>query len=176
MGVLCLALSLAIGAVQGRGLSLNLKELNELLDLVLEKGITEFELEEKGVRIKIKKALDPPPQVHPTDSKPAALPETAGAPPAAGTQPSTDFVEEIGVSLVRSPMVGTFYRSPDPNAPSFVSEGDKVKAGQVLCIIEAMKLMNEIECEEAGEIIRVFVENGQPVQYGDELFALRVDK
>ena len=153
------------------GLSLNLKELKELLELVLEKGITEFELEEKGVRLKIKKGLDPQPQADAIESKPAAqLP----APPTAGTDSSADSVEEVGVTLVRSPMVGTFYRSPDPNAPSFVNEGDKVKAGQVLCIIEAMKLMNEIESEEAGEVVRVFVENGQPVQYGDELFALRV--
>jgi len=151
-------------------LSLNLKELKELLELVLEKGISEFELEEKGVRLKIKKGADPQPQAEAIESKPAApLP----APPTAGTNSSAETVED-GVTLVRSPMVGTFYRSPDPNAPSFVNEGDKVKAGQVLCIIEAMKLMNEIESEEAGEIIRVLVENGQPVQYGDELFALRV--
>ena len=149
---------------------MNLNELKELLELVLEKGITEFELEEKGVRLKIKKGLDPQPQAEAIESKPAA--QLPAAPPA-GTN-SAGSVEEVGVTLVRSPMVGTFYRSPDPNAPSFVNEGDKVKAGQVLCIIEAMKLMNEIESEEAGEIIRVLVENGQPVQYGDELFALRV--
>jgi len=88
--------------------------------------------------------------------------------------PAPDPVEEIDVTLVRSPMVGTFYNAPEPNAPPFVNEGDRVEVGQVLCIIEAMKLMNEIESEEAGEVVRVFVENGQPVQYGDELFALRV--
>jgi acetyl-CoA carboxylase biotin carboxyl carrier protein len=151
---------------------LNLNELKELLELVLEKGITEFELEEKGVRLKIKKGSELPPlPLEPTNNKPnlqasapAALPATAPADP----------VEEIGVTVIRSPMVGTFYRSPEPNAAPFVGVGDRVEAGQVLCIIEAMKLMNEIESEEGGEIVRVFVENGQPVQYGDELFALRV--
>jgi acetyl-CoA carboxylase biotin carboxyl carrier protein len=71
-------------------------------------------------------------------------------------------------------MVGTFYRAPEPSAPPFVKEGDRVEVGQVLCIIEAMKLMNEIESEEVGEIVRIFAENGKPVQYGDELFAVRV--
>ena len=149
---------------------MNLNELKELLELVLEKGITEFELEEKGVRLKIKKGLDlPQPQVDRTNNNPIAqLPATVAAVPA------SDPVEEIDVTLVRSPMVGTFYNAPEPNAPPFVNEGDRVEVGQVLCIIEAMKLMNEIESEEAGEVVRVFVENGQPVQYGDELFALRV--
>ena len=75
--------------------------------------------------------------------------------------------------VVRSPIVGTFYRSPDPNSPAFVSVGDTVKVGQVLCIIEAMKLMNEIESEMAGEVTRIHPENGQPVQYGDPLFTIR---
>ena len=154
---------------------MNLNELKELIELVLEKGITEFELEEKGVRIKLKKGLDSPLPAAPVDSRPGVpLPATAAPPPPAAAESSSSFIQENGLTLVRSPMVGTLYRSPEPNAPPFVSEGDRVKAGQVLCIIEAMKLMNEIESEEAGEIVRVFVENGQPVQYGDELFALRV--
>ena len=76
-------------------------------------------------------------------------------------------------TLVKSPIVGTFYRSPDPNSPPFVSVGDRVKVGQVLCIIEAMKLMNEIEAEVAGEVVKVHHENGQPVQYGEPLFTVR---
>jgi acetyl-CoA carboxylase biotin carboxyl carrier protein len=80
---------------------------------------------------------------------------------------------EHGLVEVKSPIVGTFYRSPDPSAPSFVSVGDVVKVGQVLCIIEAMKLMNEIEAEVAGEIVEIHAENGQPVQYGEALFSLR---
>ena len=86
--------------------------------------------------------------------------------------PSTEPAAAEG-TLVRSPIVGTFYRSPDPNSPSFVSVGDTVKVGQVLCIIEAMKLMNEIESELAGEVVKVYPENGQPVQYGDPLFTIR---
>jgi acetyl-CoA carboxylase biotin carboxyl carrier protein len=150
---------------------LNLNELKELLELVLEKGITEFELEEKGVRLKIKRGLEPPAAVELVQAK---SPHPVSAPLAPGSPPPSEAALEDGLRLVRSPMVGTFYRSPEPSAPPFVKEGDRVKAGQVLCIIEAMKLMNEIESEEAGEIARVFVENGQPVQYGDELFALRV--
>ena len=76
-------------------------------------------------------------------------------------------------TIVKSPIVGTFYRSPDPNSPAFVNVGDRVKVGQVLCIIEAMKLMNEIEAEFAGEVVKIHVENGQPVQYGDALFTIR---
>jgi acetyl-CoA carboxylase biotin carboxyl carrier protein len=87
--------------------------------------------------------------------------------PAAAAAPESDG------TLVRSPIVGTFYRSPDPNSPPFVSVGDAVKVGQVLCIIEAMKLMNEIEAEMAGEVTRIHPENGQPVQYGDPLFTIR---
>ncbi len=155
---------------------MNLKELKELLDLVLEKGITEFELEEKGVKVKIKKSHDslpPPTPIAVTGGKPAAelaLSKVTAAP----SVEKAATTEEVGVSLVRSPMVGTYYRAPEPSAPPFVNEGDRVKVGQVLCIIEAMKLMNEIESEESGEIVKVFVENGQPVQFGDELFSIRV--
>ncbi len=153
---------------------MNLKELRELLDLVLEKGITEFELEEKGVKVKIKKGHDSPPPPTPlavASSRGKDLSSTETAQP---TREKAATVEEDGVSLVRSPMVGTFYRAPEPNAPPFVNEGDRVEVGQVLCVIEAMKLMNEIESEEGGEIVKVFVENGQPVQFGDELFTIRV--
>ncbi len=155
---------------------MNLKELKELLDLVLEKGITEFELEEKGVKVKIKKGHDllpPPTPIEVTSGNPAAeLPSAKVT--AAPSLEKAATMEEVGVSLVRSPMVGTYYRASEPSASPFVNEGDRVKVGQVLCIIEAMKLMNEIESEESGEIVKVFVENGQPVQFGDELFAIRV--
>jgi acetyl-CoA carboxylase biotin carboxyl carrier protein len=87
--------------------------------------------------------------------------------------PAPAAAEEPGLVVVRSPMVGTFYRRPDPNSPAFVEVGDRVQVGQVLCIIEAMKLMNEIEAELAGEVLKVHHDNGQPVQYGDPLFTLR---
>jgi acetyl-CoA carboxylase biotin carboxyl carrier protein len=94
---------------------------------------------------------------------------------AAGPVPTPSADEEPGVTVVKSPIVGTFYRTPDPNSPPFVDVGDHVSIGQVLCIIEAMKLMNEIEAEVAGEVVRVHRESGQPVQYGDALFTIRQD-
>jgi acetyl-CoA carboxylase biotin carboxyl carrier protein len=84
--------------------------------------------------------------------------------------------EDAGLAEVKSPIVGTFYRTPDPNSPPFVSVGDHVRVGQVLCIIEAMKLMNEIEAEVGGEVVKVHRESGQPVQYGDPLFTIRRDR
>lgn len=154
---------------------MNLKELKELFDLVLEKGITEFELEEKGVKVKIKKghdSLPPPTPIAVTSGNPAAeLPSSKVT--AAPSLEKAATMEEVGVSLVRSPMVGTYYRAPEPSAPPFVNEGDRVKVGQVLCIIEAMKLMNELECEVSGTIREICVENAQPVEFGQVLF--RVD-
>jgi acetyl-CoA carboxylase biotin carboxyl carrier protein len=154
---------------------LDLNELKEILQILEEKEIAEFELEEQGLKLRIRKApagpnhggaAAPAPAVAAPSTGPAAVPaETAvsAAPPA----------EEAGLAVVRSPMVGTFYRRPEPNAPSFVEVGDRVRVGQVLCIIEAMKLMNEIEAEVAGEIVKVHHENGQPVQYSEPLFTIR---
>lgn len=155
---------------------LNLNELKELIELISEKDITEFELEEEGVKLKVKKevvvaAVGESSNNHP----PVALPFVP--PPAEESAlPPAETAEEPGLTLVPSPMVGTFYRAPQPGAPSFVNEGDKVKPGQVLCIIEAMKLMNEIECECAGELVEIFVENAQPVQFGDKLFSIRASR
>ena len=106
----------------------------------------------------------------PAAAAPAAA--LASAPPAAEAIAPAAEPAENG-TLVKSPIVGTFYRAADPNSPPFVSVGDRVKVGQVLCIIEAMKLMNEIEAEMAGEVVKVHPENGQPVQYGDPLFTVR---
>jgi len=163
---------------EGRqGGSLDLKELKEILQILEEKEIAEFELEEEGMKLRIRKAAAAPSNhaggagpvgafVNPALPVPAAAP----APPAPAAPEATDLV------LVRSPMVGTFFRSPDPNSPPFVNTGDRVKVGQVLCIIEAMKLMNEIEAEVAGEIAKVHHENGQPVQYGEALFSIRPER
>ena len=104
-------------------------------------------------------------------------PVAAPPPPATSTAAPPPAAEaEAGVTVVKSPIVGTFYRTPDPNAPPFVDVGDRVRVGQVLCIIEAMKLMNEIEAEVAGEVVKVHRESGQPVQYGDALFSIRPDR
>jgi len=157
---------------------LDLKELKEILQILEEKEIAEFELEEEGMKLRIRKAAA-------ASSNHAAGPAPAApfvslvphpAPPAAASTPAPAAPEASDLVLVRSPMVGTFFRAPDPNSPPFVNTGDRVKVGQVLCIIEAMKLMNEIEAEVAGEIAKVHHENGQPVQYGEALFSIRPDR
>jgi oxaloacetate decarboxylase alpha subunit len=154
--------------------ALNLNELKELIELISAKDITEFELEEEGVRLKVKKEVIVAAAGITNHHPPAALPipvqPTEVPLPAVGAEP------EAGLTLVSSPMVGTFYRAPEPGASPFVNEGDRVKPGQVLCIIEAMKLMNEIEAECVGEVVEIFVENAQPVQYGDKLFSIRASK
>jgi acetyl-CoA carboxylase biotin carboxyl carrier protein len=157
---------------------LDLNELKEILQILEEKEIAEFELEEQGLKLRIRKAAPAGPNhggLPVAAPLAAALPSPpAGAPSAASPgAAAAPAAEEAGLTVVRSPMVGTFYRRPDPTAPSFVEVGDQVHVGQILCIIEAMKLMNEIEAEVAGEITKVHHENGQPVQYGDPLFTIR---
>jgi len=163
---------------------MNQKELKELIDFIIEKGIAEFELERGDVKVKIKRFAD---VVAPSlpDSRyiavhPASLPVSvavASAPPPAEAvaEAPKESVEE-GLHSVRSPIVGTFYESPSPGAPPFVKAGDPVEVGQVLCIVEAMKLMNEIECDVAGEIVKKLASNGQPIEYGQELFVIRPKK
>jgi acetyl-CoA carboxylase biotin carboxyl carrier protein len=157
-------------------------ELKRILDMVREHELSEFELERDGLKIKIKKggglrgagvsaefAVPSPPAAGPA---PAGTPHVPVPVPAAPSV-SVAEAEEVELAVVKSPIVGTFYRAPEPNAPPFVKVGDIVKKGQVLCIVEAMKLMNEIESDHAGEIVKIFVENSQPVQYGERLFAIR---
>jgi acetyl-CoA carboxylase biotin carboxyl carrier protein len=169
------------------GEALDLKELKEILQILEEKEITEFELEEEGMKLRIRKATAPSANhasapvaplvatVLPSLGGPVVAAPPPPAPPAAvgAAAPAPAAEAEAGVTVVKSPIVGTFYRTPDPNAPPFVDVGDRVRVGQVLCIIEAMKLMNEIEAEVAGEVQKVHHENGQPVQYGDPLFTIR---
>jgi acetyl-CoA carboxylase biotin carboxyl carrier protein len=159
---------------------LDLKELKEILQILAERDVAEFELEEQGIKLRIRKGASREaltPIVAPM--MPAALPgmsavaSAASEPrPVAAASAAVGNADE-GLHVVKSPIVGTFYRARDPQAPPFVEVGDRVKAGQVICIIEAMKMMNEIECEVAGEVVRVHRENGQPVQYGEPLFAIR---
>jgi len=160
---------------------MNLKEIKELVDLITEKGITEFELERNGVRLKISRPTGfrtTEAAAHPAESHPAAA---HTAPPAPSPVPSVPApvvpapapAQTDELHVVHSPMVGTFYGAPIQGAPPFVQVGDHIQPGQVLCIIEAMKLMNEIEAEIAGEVLRCHVENGQPVEYGEPLFDLR---
>ena len=169
---------------------MDLKELKEILQILEEKEITEFELEEEGMKLRIRKGSAPSANhasapigaplvatVLPSLGVPvpAAAPLAPPAPASAATAPSAPE-EEAGVTVVKSPIVGTFYRTPDPSAPPFVDVGDRIRVGQVLCIIEAMKLMNEIEAEVAGELVKVHRESGQPVQYGEPLFSIRPDR
>jgi acetyl-CoA carboxylase biotin carboxyl carrier protein len=151
---------------------LNIEELKELLEFVSERNIAELELEEGGTKLKIRKSLPgPPPEAAPVSAPAVKTTESAAAPEGAAAAGAPAL--EDGLIYITSPMVGTFYRQPEPGAEPFAREGDYVKKGQVLCIIEAMKLMNEIESEHEGQLVKVLVENGQPVQYGDQLFAVR---
>ncbi len=158
---------------------MNQKELKELIEFLIDKDITEFELERGDVKVKIKRGGEHsvvyPPVVAAAPSVAATLPVQQGS-TAPGTQPPpTPEVEET-LHMVKSPIVGTFYEAPSPGAPPFVKIGDTVEVGQVLCILEAMKLLNEIECDVAGEIVKKLASNGQPIEYGQELFAIRPKK
>jgi acetyl-CoA carboxylase biotin carboxyl carrier protein len=151
---------------------MNLKELKEIIDIVTStESIEELELEKSGVRLRIRRASNHAPS--------AAIAQAAIAsavPPAAALpQAQTETAEQKGEELyyIKSPIVGTFFKAPSPNSEAFVSVGDFVEKGSVVCIVEAMKLMNEIESDVAGEIISILVENGQPVEYGEKLFAIR---
>ena len=150
----------------------NIEEIKQLIDLAIEKGLSELEIERQGFRVKIARhggmmphaagEMLPHVVVH-------APPRPTGT--AEATAEAPEEFEEFYV--VRSPMVGTFYSAPAQGSDAYVRVGDRVQTGQVLCIIEAMKLMNEIESEMAGEIVKCYVANGQPVEYGEPLFDLR---
>ncbi len=151
---------------------MNLKELRELIDLVQKSDVTELELEKAGVRVRIKKepAGGSAAPARENASAPAAVPASGLAPQTAGTPPPQPETGK-GVTLT-SPVVGTFYRAPSPDSEQYVEIGSTVKKGQIVCVIEAMKLMNEIESEWDGKIIEVLVENAQSVEYGEPLFRI----
>jgi acetyl-CoA carboxylase biotin carboxyl carrier protein len=153
---------------------LDVKEIKEILRILEEQDVTEFELEQDGTKLRIcrgQRTASAGHLVAPTSFVAPAAP--VAAPIAAPAAPAVPVPAEGKEAVVNSPIVGTFYRAADPNSPPFVSVGDRVRLGQVLCIIEAMKLMNEIEAEVAGEVVKVHPENGTPVQYGDPLFTIR---
>jgi acetyl-CoA carboxylase biotin carboxyl carrier protein len=163
---------------------MNQKELKELIEFLIEKDIAEFELERGDVKVKIKRAGEHTvvhshgePRFYAVPPAAAPLVELGTAPavvtPAA--VPPAPAAEE-GLHSVKSPIVGTFYEAPSPGAPPFVKAGDLVEIGQVLCIVEAMKLLNEIESDVAGEIVKKLASNGQPIEYGQELFVIRPKK
>jgi len=157
---------------------MDFSDIERILALVREHDLAEFELERDGLKVRVRKAGAPTFHATPMQiaaapvmhAAPAALPASTAAGPSGGRP---DDVESLELAVVKSPIVGTFYRAPEPGAPSFVEIGQRVKKDQVLCIIEAMKLMNEITSEYDGEIVSAYVENGKPVQYGERLFAIR---
>jgi len=164
---------------------MNLKELKELIEFLIEKDIAEFELERGDVKVRIKRAGDQTvvqahgePRFFAVPSAPASA-DTVAVPVVTSSAPAPAPKEAVAAEdlhMVKSPIVGTFYEAPSPGAPPFVKLGDNVEAGQVLCIVEAMKLLNEIECDMAGEIVKKLATNGQPIEYGQELFAIRPKK
>jgi acetyl-CoA carboxylase biotin carboxyl carrier protein len=161
---------------------MNQKELKELIEFLIEKDIAEFELERGDVKVRIKRAgetVAPAPTVILPPTVVASHPMTVAAEGVAASAaaepvvPAPRAAEAANLQIVRSPIVGTYYESPSPGSPPFVNVGDKVEVGQVLCIVEAMKLMNEIEADVAGEIVKKLLSNGQPIEYGQELFQIR---
>jgi len=160
----------------------DLGEVARVLGFMVEHGLEELEYQRDDLRVRLRRQGQGTPgglQPGLAGAAPAprknllANPGPAGAAPAAPAESATAPEAAEDLHLVKSPIVGTFYAAPSPDAPPFVTPGDVVKRGQVLCIVEAMKLMNEIEADQAGEVVRQFAESGQPVEYGQPLFALR---
>ena len=158
---------------------MNQKEIKELIELLVEKDIAEFEMERGDVKLHIKRGgahetVAAAPLLAQIAPVPVVAASAAPAPAAPVPPPAVAAtIEEEDLAIVKSPIVGTYYEAPSPGSPPYVKVGDAVKEGQVLCIIEAMKLMNEIEADVSGEIVKVFVSNGSPVEYGMPLFGIR---
>ena len=170
----------------------DLQQLRELVEFLKASGIAEFDMERTDLKVRLKFAgLQPParrrwicraPGMSAIAAQSAAAPAVAAPVPVPATLPGATPVAaapaaeagpEAGAHIVKSPIVGTFYDAPSPDAEAFVKLGDHVSNGQVLCIVEAMKLMNEIEADAAGEIVKIYVKTGQPVEYGQPLFAIK---
>lgn len=175
---------------------MNLKEIKDLIELVSDKGFAEFEIKRQGFRLRIRRFAEAPPQViHPAPTPVIGIPTTATqlissggqralieaptASAAPGTRPAAEVAEEAKAEpkaelhLIKSLIIGTFYRASSPQSDPFVRIGSQVEPDTVVCIIEAMKLMNEIQAETSGEIVEIYVENGQPVEYGQKLFGVK---
>ena len=159
--------------------SLNMDELRDLANLVIEHGFTDFEFENENIRVRLSKmtgvpvtqAAQPAATTTASATAPAAAPAAAPSELAELAEPVADA--DVGVFKITSPIVGTFYRSSGPDKDPFVSEGSNVSPETTVCIVEAMKLMNEIQAEVSGEVVRIYVESGQPVEYGQPLFGIR---
>ena len=159
---------------------MDLDEIRRILDLMREHELSEFELEREGVTLRLRKNTSGQWGAHMPQMPPMgyATPPPAAAPPMPPAMAGESAVltaanEDVDLAIVKAPIVGTFYRSAEPGAAPFIDTGQQVKKGQVVCIIEAMKLMNEINADCDGELVKVYVENGQAVQYGERLFAIK---
>lgn len=157
------------------------KEILELIEKVAEHGIASIEIERAGTKVRIEGKVSRPQVIHSivSDAK-SETPMLSAAPPPALTPAQTaaaaakaEEESEAGLHIITSPIVGTFYRSPNPESDSFVNVGDRITKGKVLCIVEAMKLMNEIESDVEGTLVKVYPANGQPIEYGEKLFAVK---
>ncbi len=148
--------------------SFNMDELRELADLIEERGFTDFEFENEKIRVRMSKSV----------VVSSAAPAQVSSPVSQSASQPTENIDspnesDDGLTKITSPIVGTFYTSPGPDKDVFVKVGDKVSAETVVCIVEAMKLMNEIQAETSGEVVKIYVENGQPVEYGQALFGIK---
>ena len=153
-----------------------IQKLIELLtDTAIAKQVDEIEVQEGELRVHIKRGGSAPVYVSAPPAAAVIAPAAAAAAPQAAAAAAPAASEEEGLVTIKSPIVGTYYEAPAPGAPEFIHVGDRVETGQVVCIIEAMKLMNEIEAEQSGQIVRKLVTNGQPVEYGEPLLLLRPD-
>jgi acetyl-CoA carboxylase biotin carboxyl carrier protein len=169
--------------------SVNMAELRELIALIHKNGFAEFEIQREGFRLHVRRDLQTDPAAASANSSGATIPSPAESPDATsrsasgpaktaapehpGARAETAAADDQGLHIISSPIVGTFYRAASPNADPFVKIGSQIESDSVVCIIEAMKLMNEIQAETNGEVVKIYVENGQPVEYGQPLFGIR---
>ena len=161
--------------------SVNMEELRELIALLRDNGLAELELENEGFRVRLRRdsaagssyVADAPQSAPAPAAASVPAPPPASGPTHPGTHASTEASQDQDLHIIPSPIVGTFYRSPSPAADPFVKIGSNVEPESVVCIIEAMKLMNEIQAETSGEVVKIYVENGQPVEYGQPLFGIK---
>jgi acetyl-CoA carboxylase biotin carboxyl carrier protein len=157
---------------------LNFKEILELIDKVADRGIAALEIEQAGVKLRIEGISAGPQVVHTYPTQHGSAPQAGVAPMSAAPVAAAPAAEpqdsEEGLHIITSPIVGTFYRAPNPESEVFANVGDRVSKGKVLCIIEAMKLMNEIESDADGVVARIYPQNGQPIEYGEKLFAIKI--
>ena len=152
---------------------LSFKEIKELIDLVSERGLSGLEVEQAGFRVRIEGMRPAASSANGSSAAPAPAVQAASS-GASAAEPVPEPVIDKNIHVITSPIVGTFYRAPSPEADAFAEVGQKVAPGKILCIIESMKLMNEIESDVEGEIVEVYPRSGQPVEYGEKLFAIRL--